>query len=185
MAPKIYTKTGDKGTTSLLGGSKLPKSHHRIDAYGNVDELNSFIGLLADELTTSPSIRTQLLSIQHNLFTIGSALATETGFQGFALPEVAVDEIHNLEKWIDDMEAEVSELRNFILPGGHKTVSLCHVCRTVCRRAERGISVLGDEGDQLTQVFPYMNRLSDYFFVLARKIAKDLNVEEIHWKPRN
>ena len=136
MSGKVYTKTGDKGKTSLLGGTKVTKSSDRIESYGNVDELNSFIGFLRDHEEVTQRIGQQLYWIQENLFTIGSILATTPGFSGFDLPKISDTEVHQLEVWIDKFDEELPELKNFILPGGHKVVSLCHVCRTVCRRTE-------------------------------------------------
>lgn len=183
MATKVYTKTGDKGQTSLLGGSKVSKSDERIAAYGTVDELNAFIGLLRDSVEND-DVRKQLLLTQENLFTIGSILAAEENFKGFELPNVKMSDVEQLEKWMDSFDSELPELKNFILPGGHKVVSLCHVCRTICRRAEREISALLDRMEWEV-IVPYINRLSDYFFVLSRKMAKDLGVEEIAWQPRS
>ncbi len=184
MALKIYTKTGDKGKTSLLGGSKVDKSDERIAAYGTIDELNAFVGLLRDSISENDEVRGHLLITQENLFTLGSILACEADFKGFELPNVTIQDVHQLENWIDKFEKNLPELKNFILPGGHKTVSLCHVCRTVCRRAEREISAL-PKRKEWEEILPYINRLSDYFFVLARKLAKDADADEIVWKPRS
>ncbi len=183
MTMKLYTKTGDKGQTSLLGGKKVPKSNLRIDAYGNVDELNSFLGLLKDHKDVEARIGNQFYWIQENLFSIGSLLATEQGFTGFDLPQVTEVEIKQLEVWIDKYSAELPELKNFILPGGHEVISLCHVCRTVCRRAERSIVALSEEEEVDDMLIKFMNRLSDYFFVMARKMAHLLNVPETPWNP--
>ncbi|MFT4833262.1 MAG: cob(I)alamin adenosyltransferase [Marinoscillum sp.] len=180
---KLYTKTGDKGQTSLLGGKKVAKSHLRIDAYGNIDELNSFIGLLKDHPQVEPRIGNQFYWIQENLFSLGSILATEPGFSGFKLPEITEVEIKQLEVWIDKATAELPELKNFILPSGHQVVSLCHVCRTVCRRAERSIVALSEEESVDETLIKFTNRLSDYFFVMARKMAQLLNVPETPWSP--
>lgn len=185
MSAKLYTKTGDKGQTSLLGGKKVPKSHLRIESYGNVDELNAFIGLLKDHPEVEPRISNQFYWIQENLFSIGSLLATEPGFSGFKLPEVTEIEIKQLEVWIDKYTAELPELKNFLLPGGHQVVSLCHVCRTVCRRAERSIIALSLEEAVSGELIKFMNRLSDYFFVMSRKMAKLLNAPETPWSPGN
>lgn len=183
MSVKIYTKTGDKGKTSLLGGKKVAKSHERIDAYGNVDELNSFIGLLKDQEAVEMRIEQQLYWIQETLFSLGSILATESGFKGFELPKITQIEITQLEQWIDHYDNQLPKLKNFILPGGHQTVSLCHVCRTVCRRTERGISKLAEQEELDKHILPFINRLSDYFFILARKLSKDLKVPETPWVP--
>ncbi len=185
MSTKLYTKTGDKGQTSLLGGKKVSKSDLRIDAYGNVDELNSFIGLLKDHPEVEARIGNQFYWIQENLFTIGSILATAPGFTGFELPKVTEVEIKQLEVWIDKASGELPELKNFILPGGHQVVSLCHVCRTVCRRAERSIIALSQEEPVESELIKFMNRLSDYFFVMSRKMAQLLNAPETPWSPGN
>lgn len=180
---KIYTKTGDKGNTSLLGGKKVSKSHERIEAYGNIDELNSFVGLLKDHPDVEAKIGQQFYWIQEHLFTIGSLLATESGFKGFELPQVSEIHIKQLEVWIDKYTAELPELKNFILPGGHQAVSLCHVCRTVCRRAERSIIKLSADEEIGPNIVPFVNRLSDYFFVMSRKMAQLLKVSETPWIP--
>ncbi|MFY0599821.1 MAG: cob(I)yrinic acid a,c-diamide adenosyltransferase [Cyclobacteriaceae bacterium] len=180
---KIYTKTGDKGKTSLLGGKKVLKSDDQIDAYGNVDELNSFIGLLKDQPEVDPKIKDQFSWIQETLFNIGSILATETSFKGFDLPQVSETHIKQLETWIDQHDSELPELKNFILPGGHQSISLCHVCRTVCRRAERSIIKLASEDSAAQNITPFVNRLSDYFFVMSRKMAQLLNISENPWVP--
>ena len=194
MAFKIYTKTGDKGETSLFGGARVPKSHVRVEAYGTVDELNSYIGLLTDLIET-PQYKLILKEIQDRLFTIGSILATEPSKQ-MKTPDLKNEDIQLLENEIDTMDAELPPLKNFILPGGHSTVSFCNIARTVCRRAERLVINLvlleKEEGqainshNELGQALSiqYLNRLSDYLFILGRKIAKDLGAEEILWKPR-
>jgi len=184
MSAKIYTKTGDKGSTSLLGGTKVPKSNERLEAYGTIDELNAFVGLLHDQDELPAAIRAQLRWTQDRLFTLGSLLAVEPGFKGFELPQIDTEDIVQLEKWIDTFDAELPELKNFILPGGHKIVSLCHVCRTVCRRAERSISAIQDQASTGKNILPFVNRLSDYMFVLSRKMSQDLKVAEIRWEPR-
>jgi len=183
MSSKIYTKTGDKGQTSLLGGKRVSKAHLRIDSYGNVDELNAFIGLLKDHPDMESRISNQFYWIQEHLFSIGSNLAVESDFKGFELPTVSSLEIKQLEVWIDKYTSELPELKNFILPGGHEIVSLCHVCRTVCRRAERSITALEEESSIGEHILPFMNRLSDYFFVMSRKMASLLNAPETPWKP--
>lgn len=185
MSLKIYTKTGDKGQTSLLGGKKVPKSHLRIESYGNVDELNSFIGLLKDHHDVEARIKNQFYWIQEHLFSIGSVLATESDYSGFELPKVSEVEIRQLEVWIDKASDELPELKNFILPGGHEVVSLCHVCRTVCRRAERSIIALAEVDQVEGDIIRFMNRLSDYFFIMARKLAQLLDVPETPWSPGN
>ena len=194
MAFKIYTKTGDKGETSLFGGARVPKSHIRVEAYGTVDELNSYIGLLTDLIET-PQYKAVLKEIQDRLFTIGSILATEPSKQ-MKTPDLKNEDIQLLENEIDTMDAELPPLKSFILPGGHSTVSFCNIARTVCRRAERlviNLVLLEKENGQpinphnelgQSLSIQYLNRLSDYLFILGRKIAKDLGAEEILWKPR-
>ena len=182
MAFKIYTKTGDKGETSLFGGARLPKSHLRIEAYGTVDELNSYIGLVRDCLSEE-STRILLKNIQDRLFDVGSNLAVDPA-KKMQVPEIQSIDIEVLEQAMDQMDESLAPLKNFILPGGHTTVSFCHIARTVCRRAERNVVALSmhDEVDEI--LIQYLNRLSDYLFILARKIAADLGVEEITWKSR-
>lgn len=184
MSSKIYTKTGDGGKTSLLGGKKVAKSDLRIDAYGNVDELNSFIGYLRDHEAVEARIGNQFYWVQEHLFSIGSLLATESDFSGFELPGITQAEIAQLEAWIDKYTEELPPLKNFILPGGHQVVSLCHLCRTVCRRTERSIEKLSQEETLDELILPFINRLSDYFFIMARKLGKDLDAPEIPWVPR-
>lgn len=185
MAMKIYTKTGDKGSTSLIGGTKVPKSHLRIEAYGTVDELNSHIGLCRDLLTDN-AIRKLLQEIQDRLFTIGSSLACDPEKEPrMRLPDLKESDITLLEKAIDSMNESLPEMKNFILPGGHPAVSHLHIARCVCRRAERCVVRLEmeyPESDSLT--LKYLNRLSDYFFVLARYAGKQLNAQEVAWKWR-
>ena len=185
MAFKIYTKTGDKGKTSLIGGTKVLKSHRRIDAYGTTDELNSFVGLSLDYLN-SFLIDNVLAEVQDRLFTIGSALACDPEKETkLKIPDLHEEDVTLLEKEIDKMTAELQPMKSFILPGGHVAVSSLHVARCVCRRAERlcvGLQKKNDEVDPL--IIIYLNRLSDYLFVLARFAAKKLSVEEIPWKPR-
>ncbi|WP_268036253.1 cob(I)yrinic acid a,c-diamide adenosyltransferase [Algoriphagus sp. PAP.12] len=180
---KIYTKTGDQGKTSLLGGERVPKSHLRIDAYGTVDELNSFVGLLRDQQINES--RSEILKeIQDRLFTIGADLATPAGKDKVKKPDLLPEDIELLEKEMDQMEEQLPALKAFILPGGHQAVSFAHLARTVCRRAERRAVELGAEEDVNSLVIQYLNRLSDYFFVLGRKMAQDLQVEEVTWSPR-
>lgn len=183
MSLKLYTKTGDKGQTSLLGGKKVSKSDLRIEAYGNVDELNSFLGLLKDQKEVPARISSQFYWLQENLFSIGSILATESGFKGFELPKITDVEVKQIEVWIDKYSSELPELKTFILPGGHQVVSLCHVCRTVCRRTERSIIALSSTESVEPHIIQFMNRLSDYFFVMARKLANMLEVPETPWSP--
>lgn len=180
---KIYTKTGDGGTTALLGGTRVPKSNIRIDAYGTVDELNSYVGMLRDQPVNEK--RSDFLKeIQDRLFTIGADLATAPGKDKVKKPDLHAEDIEVLEKAMDIMEEELAPLTAFILPGGHPSVSFCHLARTVCRRAER-ISVELSSTEMVSElVITYLNRLSDYLFVLGRKMAQDLDVEEVTWKPR-
>ena len=185
MAQKIYTKTGDLGKTSLIGGTKVPKSNIRIEAYGTVDELNSFIGLTADHLQHQHS-KQILKEIQDRLFTIGSSLACDPEKEpALKIPDLKEEDISLLEKEIDRMTAELPVMKSFILPGGHIAVSVAHITRCVCRRAER-ICVDMHESNQFVDplVIKYLNRLSDYLFVLARYIGQLFQVEEIAWKPR-
>lgn len=226
MSTKIYTKTGDKGTTSLIGGTKVPKSHLRIEAYGTIDELNSFIGLLRDQLgetekaanilaslnqrmssasgippatnqppsdQTAPNdgpdletIRNYLLDIQDRLFTIGSSLACDPEKETkLSIPDLKEEDITTLEKSIDTMDNLLPPLKSFVLPGGHVAVSTTHIVRCVCRRAERSCVRMQEEGLFVEPlVIRYLNRLSDYFFELARYTAHLLHTEEIIWSPR-
>lgn len=177
---KIYTKTGDKGTTSLLGGQRVAKYELRIEAYGSVDELNANLGLLRDHLSMLPEQQNQLISVQNALFAIGSHLATE-GTPAFPLPELKETWSTQLEKAMDRMDESLPPLRNFVLPGGHSAVSVAHICRTVCRRAERRVAALGAESEIPDPVLPYLNRLSDYLFVLSRFAALTLKIEETPW----
>ncbi len=182
MAFKIYTKTGDKGQTALYGGRRLPKSHIRIDAYGTVDELNAHIGMVRD-LVADDSTRSLLKSIQERLFTLGANLASDPD-KDMPVPDILESDIVLLEKQIDLMEEALPPLKNFILPGGHTTVSQCHIARCVCRRAERIVVALDQVGEVEPILLRYLNRLSDYLFVLSRKLAKDLGAEEVAWMPR-
>ena len=183
MALKIYTKTGDKGQTSLLGGTRVPKHHIRIEAYGTVDELNSWIGLLRDSVTDEHT-KTILIDVQDRLFTMGSSLASDPVKSKVKIPHLSEDDIVVFEKEIDAMEAELPPMKNFVLPGGHVTVSNCHITRCVCRRAERRVIHLAENEHVDDLVIKYLNRLSDYLFMLARKLTKDLNATEVPWKPK-
>jgi len=185
MAIKIYTKTGDLGKTSLIGGTKVPKSNIRIEAYGTIDELNSYIGLTSDHLSHEHS-KAILKEIQDRLFTIGSSLACDPEKEPLMkIPDLKESDIELLEKEIDEMNAELPPMRSFILPGGHIAISTAHVTRCVCRRAER-LCVNMQENDLFVDplVIKYLNRLSDHLFVLARYIGHLLEVEDIPWKPR-
>jgi len=178
---KIYTKTGDKGTTALFGGTRLPKHHIRIESYGSVDEVNSFIGLVRDHLTDE-GLRAELKSVQETLFTVGSHLAADPSKENLWLPAIENSAVELLEKGIDRMEESLEPLKNFILPGGHPTVSHCHVVRCVCRRAERNVVALSEVETVPPILVQYLNRLSDYFFVLARFVGKELGAEEVIWE---
>jgi cob(I)alamin adenosyltransferase len=187
---KIYTKTGDKGTTALFGGTRVPKSHIRIDAYGTVDELNSYIGLVKD---TYPNAHAkQLLNrIQDRLFTVGAILATDpekaklkNGKDRLTIPKITKEDIEQLETEMDNMNEALPPMTHFILPGGHPSVSNCHITRCVCRRAERLATALYNLEPFEDEVLQYLNRLSDYLFVLARQISKDVDAEEVKWIPQ-
>ncbi|MEO8147140.1 MAG: cob(I)yrinic acid a,c-diamide adenosyltransferase [Bacteroidia bacterium] len=180
---KIYTKTGDKGQTSLIGGVRVPKHNLRIEAYGTVDELNSHIGLLRDQPIDEHSIKI-LIEIQDRLFTIGSHLAADPVKSRMKLPDIKEEDVTLLENEMDKMNETLPEMRSFVLPGGHTIVSYCHIARCVCRRAERCVTHLAsvEHVEEITYI--YLNRLSDYLFVLSRKITQDLNAKEIPWKPR-
>jgi cob(I)alamin adenosyltransferase len=182
MAFKIYTKTGDQGETSLFGGKRLPKHHLRIEAYGTVDELNANLGLLRDYIETDP-LRSELKGIQDILFTIGSMLATDPE-KDLVIEGIREEDVLQLEQAMDRMEEELEPLRNFILPGGHTTISQAHIARCVCRRAERLVVALAEHEPVAEVLLKYLNRLSDYFFMLARFLAKQLGVAEVTWAPR-
>lgn len=186
---KIYTKTGDKGQTSLYGGTRVSKHHIRIDSLGSVDELNSWLGLLNDQ-EIDPHVKKILLVVQHKLFTLGAILATDpekailkSGKELLNINKIDHADIKLLENEIDVMNESLPDMTHFILPGGHSTVSYCHIARTICRRAERRTSILHELEPTDDNVLSYLNRLSDYLFVLARKLSKDLQVEEIKWIP--
>ena len=185
MSSKIYTKTGDKGTTSLIGGTKVSKAHLRIEAYGTVDELNSYIGLCKDLLIDQGS-KTTLQEIQDRLFTIGSSLACDPAKEAkLKIPDLEETDVTFLENEIDRMNESIPPMKNFILPGGHPTVSHLHIARCVCRRAERCcVRLIAEHEEVGSIVIKYLNRLSDYLFVLARYSCHLLKAEEIHWKPR-
>ena len=183
MALKIYTKTGDKGQTSLLGGTRVPKHHIRIEAYGTVDELNSWIGLLRDSVTDEHT-KTILIDVQDRLFTMGSSLASDPEKSKVKIPQLHEDDILVFEKEIDAMDTQLPPMKNFVLPGGHVTVSNCHITRCVCRRAERRVIHLAENEKVDDLVIKYLNRLSDYLFMLARKLTHDLNATEVPWKPK-
>ena len=187
---KVYTKTGDRGTTALFGGTRVPKDHIRIESYGTVDELNSHIGLIRDQ-EIGQLYKDVLIAIQDRLFTVGAILATppdkailKNGQPRLNIPMVSEADIKVLEDEIDRMESTLQPMTHFVLPGGHQTVSYCHIARCVCRRAER----LAVHLDHIEPVDPlvvmYLNRLSDYLFVLARKLSSDLQAEEVRWIPQ-
>ncbi len=178
---KIYTKTGDEGNTSLFGGTRVAKDDLRIEAYGTADELNSFIALLISSMEINEKTKF-LLEIQNNIFVIGSMLSMPSN-KNFNIPEIKEVDIEKLELEIDSMELILEPLANFILPPGNKTVSLCHICRTISRRTERRIVTLDKVEIINPLIIKYLNRLSDFFFVLSRYLAKELGVPETIWKP--
>lgn len=181
---KIYTKTGDKAQTSLFGGTRVSKHHIRIESYGNIDELNSWLGLLRDQEIDNHS-KEVLMAIQDKLFTVGAILATEPKKDNrLKIPRIDSADIEYLEHEIDDMNASLPEMTHFILPGGHATVSYCHIARTVCRRAERVISFLHENEPVSKELLMYINRLSDFLFVLARKLSSQLQADEVKWIPK-
>ena len=180
---KIYTKTGDKGHTSLIGGTRLPKDHIKIEAYGSVDELNAWIGVLADA-PENLERNAFLKEIQDRLFTIGAELASEPEQNKKKLPELFDADVELLETEMDKYNEEIPALRAFVLPGGHPLVSFSHVARTVCRRAERQVIGLSHNEEVNALIIKYLNRLSDYLFVLSRKITQEQNAPESAWKPR-
>ncbi|NJB72372.1 cob(I)alamin adenosyltransferase [Saonia flava] len=186
---KIYSKTGDTGTTSLFGGTRVSKHHIRIDAYGTLDELNSWLGLIRDQ-KIDPHSKETLIHIQEKLFVLGAILATDpkkailkSGEERLKIPKINLENIALLEKEMDTMNESLPEMTHFILPGGHQTVSYCHIARTVCRRAERQAVLLYEKVPFEDHVIAYINRLSDYLFVLARKLSQDLKAQEIKWVP--
>ncbi len=180
---KIYTRRGDKGETSLIGGNRVPKHHERIEAYGTVDELIAHIGLIRDQ-EIDDTLKKYLIEVQDRLMTCAALLAVDNDTQSNSLPEIEQGDIQSLEHEIDCMEEELVPLTSFLLPGGHPTVSICHIARNVCRRAERNVSRIRSGSVNLDLVFQYLNRLADYLFVLSRRLSKDLNVSENQWKPR-
>ena len=187
---KVYTKTGDTGTTALFGGTRVPKHHIRIESYGTVDELNSHIGLIRDQ-DMSDLYKKVLIEVQDRLFTVGAILATppeketlKNGQPRLQNLGIVESDIEFLENEIDRMEEALPPMTHFVLPGGHTTVSYCHIARCVCRRAERLAVHLNDIEPTDERVIKYLNRLSDYLFVLARKLSHDLNANEVQWIPR-
>ncbi|MDB5007365.1 MAG: cob(I)yrinic acid a,c-diamide adenosyltransferase [Mucilaginibacter sp.] len=180
---KIYTKTGDKGFTSLIGGTRVAKHHIRIESYGTVDELNSYIGLIGDQ-DIAEHDKQILKQVQDRLFTIGSSLAADPEKSKMIIPDLHLEDIELLETEMDKMNLNLPELRHFILPGGSNTISYCHIARCVCRRAERITVHLAENSAVDEKVNIYLNRLSDYLFTLARKIANDNKIPENQWIPR-
>ncbi|NMH24878.1 cob(I)yrinic acid a,c-diamide adenosyltransferase [Flavobacterium solisilvae] len=187
---KVYTKTGDTGTTALFGGTRVPKHHIRIESYGTVDELNSHIGLIRDQ-EINPLYKNVLIEVQDRLFTVGAILATppekevlKNGQKRLQNLGILETDIEFLENEIDTMENSLPPMTHFVLPGGHTTVSYCHIARCVCRRAERLAVHLNDIEPTDELVIKYLNRLSDYLFVLARKLSFDLKADEVQWIPR-
>jgi cob(I)alamin adenosyltransferase len=180
---RIYTKTGDTGKTALIGGTRVPKYDKRIEAYGTVDELKSWVGLIRDKIDDNHQ-KEVLIEIQDRLFTIESLLAQDGSDTSQLLPKLKASDIEFLENQIDLMNESLPPIKSFVLPGGHELISITHITRTVCRRAERIIIELNDLHQVESLIIKYMNRLSDYFFVLARKLTSDLNAEETVWKPR-
>lgn len=180
---KIYTKTGDKGTTALIGGTRVPKSHLRIEAYGTVDELNSYIGLIGTQ-DIDIHYKALLKEIQDRLFTIGASLAADPEKSKMKIPDLLDQDVILLETEMDEMTDKLPELKHFVLPGGNSIVSFCHIARCVCRRAERLSVHLAETSFVEEKVIIYLNRLSDFLFVLSRKLTQDFNVEENIWIPR-
>jgi cob(I)alamin adenosyltransferase len=180
---KIYTKTGDEGTTSLFGGKRVSKADLRIDAYGTIDELNSWIGVMRDQPVNQSRLEL-LAEIQDRLFTIGSILATEPDNKKVKIPALVETDTELLEKQMDVMDAQLPAMRHFVLPGGHSSVSFGHVARTVCRRAERLVIALNQIEKVDPLVIKYLNRLSDFLFMLCRSMAFELKAPETPWQPR-
>ncbi|SES96285.1 cob(I)yrinic acid a,c-diamide adenosyltransferase [Hymenobacter actinosclerus] len=180
---KIYTKTGDKGLTSLIGGTRVPKSSLRIECYGTVDELNSYIGLVRDQ-PVNEARRSLLKEIQDRLFTVGASLASDPEKSKMKIPDLHAEDVALLEQEMDRMNETLPELRVFVLPGGHQSVSFAHLARCVCRRAERLVIHLNEDEFVAELVIMYLNRLSDYLFVLSRQMAHELGAEEVKWEPR-
>jgi len=180
---KIYTKTGDRGETSLIGGTRISKDHARLESYGTLDELTAYIGLLRDVAITEEQ-KQELIEIQDRLMTCGSIVATDCQNCEVKLPGLHPEDLTFLEKSIDKMTATLPPLRAFVLPGGHTTVSFCHIARNVCRRAERLTIKVQDQFSNSQLVVQYLNRLSDYLFTLSRVLSKQLHAEEVEWKPR-
>lgn len=185
MSFKVYTKTGDKGTTGLIGGARVGKDHIRIEAYGTVDELNSYIGVVSDSIGL-PEQSAWLKEIQDRLFTMGAVLATDPNkVVKMELPDLLESDVTLLEKWIDQMDGHLPAMKTFVLPGGHIASSHAHVARCICRRAERICVHMHNENDVIPDlVLKYLNRLSDFLFVLSRFILHAYGKDELPWKPR-
>ncbi|MEO9802908.1 MAG: cob(I)yrinic acid a,c-diamide adenosyltransferase [Reichenbachiella sp.] len=179
---KVYTKTGDKGTTGLLGGTRVSKAHLRIESYGTLDELNSHVGMVRDQ-PVNETIADELIIIQNTLFVIGSHLASDPNKSKVVIPDITQDQIEQIELAIDRMDTELPEMRNFVLPGGHVSVSTGHIARCVCRRAERLVIALAENEPVNDNITKYLNRLSDYLFVLCRWMTLKLEATEVPWKP--
>ena len=180
---KIYTKTGDKGTTALFGGKRVSKADLRIETYGTVDELNSYVGLVRDQEVNTKR-KNILIEIQDRLFTVGAILATEPGNTKVKVPSMVESDIDVLEKEIDTMDSQLPPMKSFVLPGGHQSVSFCHIARTVCRRAERLVIALDAQEKVDPLIVQYLNRLSDFLFMLSRKMTAELGADETPWRPR-
>ena len=181
---KVYTKTGDKGKTSLIGGEKVYKDEAQIEAYGTVDELNSYLGLVRDHDEIGTSDRDFIISVQNDLFAIGSLLAESKKKNNMKLPQITEEMISNIEKKIDEIELQLEPMRFFVLPGGHKLISHLHITRCICRRAERRIVTLSNQIEVSQIILKYVNRLSDYIFILSRYIALKLDIKETPWLPK-
>ncbi len=180
---KIYTKKGDTGSTSLIGGTRVAKHSLRLESYGTIDELNSYLGLVRDT-GKNEQCTAQIIEIQDRLFTIGSSLAADPENSKMVLPDILDSDVIQLESWMDEYDEKLPPLTAFILPGGHESVSHCHVARTICRRAERRVTELQSASFVDPLVLTYLNRLSDYLFVMARVLSKWANAPETPWVPR-
>ncbi len=180
---KIYTKKGDKGETSLFGGTRVPKHHLRIEAYGTLDELNSWLGVVADHLPDGHAKKIWIHRIQDKIFSLGSQMAADPSKTKLKTPDITSNDITFLESTIDEMDEALPELRSFILPGGHPAASFCHVARTVCRRAERLATQLSEQETVEEIALQYLNRLSDWLFILSRWLVYESGGKEIVWKP--
>ena len=178
---KVYTKKGDTGSTQLLGGSTVDKDHIRLESYGTIDELNAFIGNIYDQ-NINKNHKEKLITIQNQLFNLGSCIAFDKKKSNIQLTNITEEDVSVMEKNIDKMDETLPKLKNFILPSGHSTVSKCHIARTVCRRAERNLVALSKEGEVDPLHIKYLNRLSDYLFVLARFFLMENNITAVEWQ---